>query len=208
MFPITVLGGCPAPLMLTYYLFNSDIINLSSTAMLETHQKGGQVMNLSNYQTIDFILKEHISKNETFMDKNLKVMLKCDNDYIYGDLLLINEGYVIEKIFDFYSASEEIEYINIKHGSDAAKQIEEFSINLRSYKTDNYRILSKALRYSDSLHILQKYILRSIENLEEENKLPALISNAHILNSASPISIPFIDLDIYDKVNFVSIIEL
>ena len=51
-------------------------------------------MNISDLQTMDFIIKNTVLTKESYEDSNLKILLKCDDILMYGDLVRVEDDYV------------------------------------------------------------------------------------------------------------------
>ena len=68
-------------------------------------------MNISDLQTMDFIIKNTVLTKESYEDSNLKILLKCDDILMYGDLVRVEDDYVCEPEFDMFHRSVRPHYI-------------------------------------------------------------------------------------------------
>lgn len=164
-------------------------------------------MNISDLQTIDFILKKSVSRKAPYEESNLKLLLKCDDLLLYGDLVRLDGDYVYEQTFDPYSRRIEKELIGTSLQSSETKQIDAFKATIQPFKNDLVKEFFMFISYEYNLELLNSYLISLVGNLDGDNDLPSYLYNATFLNIPKLINIPSVNLDSFASVQLVSIFE-
>lgn len=165
-------------------------------------------MTISDLQTLDYLLKQYLVTSEEFKDRTIKILLNCDGEYWYGDLIEgLKDRYVIKREFsDWYDKVESVT-IGSSNDDESTAQIDNLYKSLYRPKSVEAHFLYRAINESDDLIILQKYIEKAFP-ISGENKLDKLLFNAISPSLCLPHPIPYIKLERFNKIEFVSLIEL
>ncbi|MFV0914657.1 hypothetical protein ACK8HD_10935 [Enterococcus faecium] len=164
-------------------------------------------MNISDLQTMDFIIKNTVLTKESYEDSNLKILLKCDDILMYGDLVRVEDDYVCEPEFDMFHRSVRPHYIGTSLRSDETKQIDLFKKARHTFKTDLDKQFFMFINSEKNLEILNKLVISLIKEFPEQNVLPHNLYDATFINVSDSPKIPVVNLDSFNSVQFISIIE-
>ncbi|HCM85559.1 MULTISPECIES: hypothetical protein [Enterococcus] len=165
-------------------------------------------MKISDLQTMDFILKRTVSTKEPYKNSTLKILIKCDDAFMYGDFVRNDNDYVYVPTFSPFTRSIEPEYIGTSLQSDETKQIDLFKKIRQPFGTELVKEFFMFINSENNLELLNSYMVSLVNDLQEENKLPHNLYDVTFVNMPDLPNISVIDLDSFKSVQLISIFEV
>lgn len=165
-------------------------------------------MNISDLQTMDFVLKSAVLSRNPYKDSDIKLLLKCDNFLVYGDLVRLQDDYVYESYYSPNRLRIEHELIGFTQKSDRTQQIDNFQKISPYQASETFQNFIAFVSNKKNLEVLSNLLIRVVNDLDGVNNLPRVLYNASLFNSETNSVIPVMNLEAFSSVEFVSFIEV
>ncbi len=165
-------------------------------------------MKISDLQTMDFILKRTVSTKEPYKNSTLKILIKCDDAFMYGDFVRLDNDYVCIPTFSPFTRVIEPEYMGTSLQSDETKQIDLFKKIRQPFGTELVKEFFMFINSENNLELLNSYMVYLVTDLQEENKLPHNLYDVTFVNMPNLPKISVVDLNSFESVKFISIFEV
>ncbi|REC31327.1 hypothetical protein CF160_02210 [Enterococcus pseudoavium] len=164
-------------------------------------------MQISDLQTMDFIIKRAVSTREPYKNSTLKILLKCDDILMYGDFVRIESEYVCIPSYNQFTHRVELDYIGTSPQSDETKQIDLFKKIRQPFGSELVKEFFMLINSEKNLELLNSYMVSLVNDLQEENKLPHNLYDVTFVNMPNLPKISVVDLNSFESVKFISIFE-
>jgi len=164
-------------------------------------------MKISDFQTMDYILKSSVLTRPPYLKSNVKLLLKCDDFLVYGDLIQVEDDSVYEFSYDSLSNKIKQDSFGPSLDSPETKQINSFKKISQPFGNDLVKSFSYFINSKYDLEILFDYLVALVNDLQEANDLPNYLYSATFINVPNLSVLPKIDLNSFSSVKLISLFE-